>query len=329
MKLTGRTYLVTGGTGFIGASLIPALLDEGIRVRCLDNDSRGSQLRLAASASKVEFVEGDVRDPAAVEQAVQGVDGVIHLAYVNGTESFYTRPELVLEVAVKGVMNLLDACLAANVREFILASSSEVYQTPPHVPTSELVPLSVPDPLNPRFSYGGGKIIAELLTVNYGRKYFDRILIFRPHNVFGPDMGRDHVIPQLILRLIELAAEVPEGVIELPIQGTGEETRAFVYIDDFVDGVMRLLARGEHLNVYNVGSDQQTTIAELAQAIAACYGRSIRLIPGPRPPGATLHRCPDIGKIRELGYNPHVSLRDGLERTVRWYVENEARKSKA
>ena len=83
----------------------------------------------------------------------------------------------------------------------VLASSSEVYQTPPQVPTDESAPLVVPDPLNPRYSYGGGKIISELMAINYGRKYFERVLIFRPHNVYGPDMGFEHVIPQFALRL--------------------------------------------------------------------------------------------------------------------------------
>ena len=88
-----------------------------------------------------------------------------------------------------------------GVRSLVLASSSEVYQTPPHVPTDESAPLVVPDPTNPRYSYGGGKIISELMAINYGRKFFDRVLIFRPHNVYGPDMGCEHVIPQFALRL--------------------------------------------------------------------------------------------------------------------------------
>src|SRR5205823_3221688 len=132
-------------------------------------------------------------------------------AYVNGTEFFYSKPHLVLEVAVKGMMNVVDACLQIGVRDLVLASSSEVYQTAPVVPTDESAPLSVPDPLNPRYSYGGGKIIAELLAINYGRTHFDRVSIFRPHNCYGPDMGREHVIPQLASRLGEALVAAPEG----------------------------------------------------------------------------------------------------------------------
>ena len=138
-------------------------------------------------------------------QAAAGVDEIHHLAYVNGTEFFYSAPELVLDVGVRGMINVIDACRANSVGTLVLASSSEVYQTPPHTPTDETAPLVVPDPLNPRFSYGGGKIISELMAINYGRKDFERVLIFRPHNVYGPDMGFEHVIPQFCRRLQDAA----------------------------------------------------------------------------------------------------------------------------
>ncbi len=175
--------LVTGGSGFIGSALVKALVRDGHAVRVLDDNSRGAPRRLADVAKDVEFIGGDVRDAAAVAGAVRGVDEVHHLAFVNGTEFFYSQPDLVLDVGVKGMVNVIDACRAANVRNLVLASSSEVYQSPPQVPTDESAPLIVPDPTNPRYSYGGGKIISELMALNYGRKHFDRVLIFRPHNV--------------------------------------------------------------------------------------------------------------------------------------------------
>src|SRR4051794_6989870 len=161
MNVKGRKYLVTGGTGFIGRGLVAGLLRVGAKVRTLDNDSRGSAQSLGELSKDVEIMTGDIRELDTVKGAVAGVDGVCHLAFINGTEYFYTIPERILEVAVKGMMNVIDACLAHGVGELCVASSSEVYQTPPAVPTREDVPLSVPDPLNPRFSYGGGKIISE------------------------------------------------------------------------------------------------------------------------------------------------------------------------
>src|SRR6476659_6057999 len=236
--------LVTGGSGFIGSALVKALLKDGDAVRVLDDNSRGAPRRLAGVERDIEFLAGDVRDAGIVHKAVHGVDEVHHLAFVNGTEFFYSAPELVLDVGVKGMVNVIDACRASNVRRLVLASSSEVYQTPPKVPTDETAPLTVPDPTNPRYSYSGGKIISALMAINYGRKFFDRVLIFRPHNVYGPDMGFEHVIPQFALRLKKAAAQHASGKLSFEIQGDGSQTRSFCHIDDLVRGVMVMRAKG-------------------------------------------------------------------------------------
>ena len=193
-----KKYLITGGAGFIGAALVHRLVREGHQVRVLDNNSRGSMLRLASIKRQIEFIEGDIRDFETCLQAVTGVDAVCHLAFINGTKHFYSHPDLVLDVGVKGITNIIDSCLQQQVGNLFVASSSEVYQIPPVIPTDESAPLSIPDPLNPRYSYAGGKIIAELMALNHGRKNFDRVVVFRPHNVYGEDMGWDHVIPEFI-----------------------------------------------------------------------------------------------------------------------------------
>ena len=320
--MTARRILVTGGSGFIGSALVKRLLREGAGVRVLDDNSRGAPRRLADVADDIEFIAGDIRDAAAVAGVVQGVDEVHHLAYVNGTEFFYNAPELVLDVGVKGMINVIDACRSHGVGMLVLASSSEVYQTPPHIPTDETAPLVVPDPLNPRYSYGGGKIISELMAINYGRKHFERVLIFRPHNVYGPDMGFEHVIPQLALRLKQAIADRPDGVVPFPIQGTGQETRSFCFVDDLVEGVMAMRTGGAHLGIYHVGTTEEVTIADLAARIAAWAGRTIAVVPGHAPEGATQRRCPDISKLAGLGYKPQVPLADGLPPTLRWYFDN-------
>ncbi len=319
-----KTYVVTGGTGFIGSALVRRLVREGHRVRVFDDNSRGAVRKLGDAAAAIEHFPGDIRDPRAVKGVICGADCVCHLAYVNGTEFFYSKPELVLDVAVKGMINVIDACVEHGVRELVLASSSEVYQTPPVVPTPENVPLSVPDVLNPRYSYGGGKIISELMLINYGRKFLSRAVIFRPHNAYGPDMGREHVIPQFIERMAALVAESRRisDVIDFPIQGSGRETRAFVYISDLIDGVLRVLEQGEHLGIYHIGTNVETTIADLAHAVAHCFGREIRVVPGELRPGGPLQRCPDITRMCELGYQPRVSLAEGLAATVDWYRRN-------
>jgi nucleoside-diphosphate-sugar epimerase len=228
-----KRILVTGGTGFLGSSLVRYLIQRGCTIRVLDDDSRGNVGRLQDIRSDFEFVSGDVRDPEAVRRATKGVDAVAHLAFVNGTEFFYSKPELVLEIAVKGALNTLEAAIAENVEDYYLMSSSEVYQTPPTVPTDESAPFSIPDPLNPRYSYGGGKIISELLAINYGRKRFKRLVIVRPHNAYGPNMGNEHVIPQFALRIREAAKQHLTGSVPLSIQGDGTQTRSFIYVSDF------------------------------------------------------------------------------------------------
>ena len=318
IELAGRKILVTGGTGFIGSALVRALVHHGAQVRCLDNNSRGATERLGDVLERVELVVGDVRDPATVARATRGVESVCHLAYINGTEFFYDRPELILEVAVKGMMNVLDACLAEGVRDLIVASSSEVYQNAAQIPTPEDVPLVVPDVTNPRFSYGGGKIVSELLAFNYGRKHFDRVLIFRPHNVYGPNMGEEHVIPQFAVRMRRAFADTA-GKIVFPIQGTGLETRAFMYIDDFTEGLVRVIERGEHLNVYNIGVPGEVTIAKVAHLVAACFGREIEIEPGKLLPGSTARRSPDTTKLQGLGFTPVTSIEAGISKTVAWY----------
>jgi nucleoside-diphosphate-sugar epimerase len=311
--------LVTGGSGFIGSALVKALLRAGANVRVLDDNSRGHPRRLADVKNDIEFVAGDIRDAAAVASAAKGLDEVHHLAFVNGTEFFYTQPDLVLDVGLRGMLNVIDACRAHGIGKLILASSSEVYQTPPQIPTDETAPLTVPDVQNPRYSYGAGKLISEVLAVNFGRKYFERVLIFRPHNVYGPDMGNEHVIPQLALRLQALAKSKPSGRLAFQIQGTGEETRSFCFVDDLVAGVLIMRDRGEHLGVYHVGTADEISIADLVRRIAACAKRDVEIVPGSLQPGGTMRRCPDISKLAKLGYKPRVLLDRGLPLTLDWY----------
>jgi nucleoside-diphosphate-sugar epimerase len=317
--VSASKILVTGGSGFIGSGLVKALVQAGVRVRVLDDNSRGRPRRLAEVENDIEFIGGDIRDAEAVTRATKGMDEVHHLAFVNGTEFFYSQPDLVLDVGVRGMINVIDACRAQNVGRLILASSSEVYQTPPQIPTDESAPLSVPDVLNPRYSYGGGKLISELMAINFGRKYFERVLIFRPHNVYGPDMGWEHVVPQFALRLKALADKQPQGPLRFDIQGTGEETRSFCFVDDLVAGVMVMRDKGEHLGIYHVGTTEEVAIADVARRIAAQAGRAIEIVPGKLAAGGTPRRCPDISKLSGLGYKPRVPLDEGLKPTVDWY----------
>lgn len=311
-------HLITGGAGFIGSALAHRLVAEGHEVVVLDRFSRGKAHRLPIEA---DVFHGDVRDSEAVLRAGKGCDTIWHLAYVQGTQTFYADPKDVIDVALKGIVNVLDVCERAREKpELFLVSTSEVYQNPPAgmFPTDETVPLSVPDVTNPRYSYGGGKIASEIATLAYAQAgHLSRAVIVRPHNIYGPDMGWEHVIPEFAGRMMEIDPRARA----FPIQGTGEETRSFCHISDCIDGLMTLLEHGEDRNVYHLGNPgEEHTISDLARMVAAQFGRKIDVIPGALPKGSPTRRLPDITKLRALGWEPRVSLAEGLPDTVIWYA---------
>ncbi len=302
--------LVTGGGGFIGRGIVSKLVLLGACVRVLDNNSRGNSFGLPEN---VEYINGDIRDFSIVDSAFSGIDTVFHFAYINGTENFYKRPGLVVDVALKGLVNTIDAAKIHNVKNYIFASSSEVYQTPDIIPTPEDVSLVVPNPFNPRYTYGGGKIIGELAVI-HSLPEDCRKIIMRPHNVYGPNMGYEHVIPQLTEKILMSS--------DVEVYGGGRSKRAFCFIDDAVDGIVLAAIYGAGPGIYNVGSDElEISIADLAFMIADILGIDINIKEVPSPSGEAERRCPDISALKKLGYEPKVSLGDGLRRTVNWYKE--------
>ena len=318
-----KHYLVTGGSGFLGAALCRRLVRSGAKVRVLDNHWRGHPRRLQDIAGDIEMVVGDIRDPDAVSGATEGVDAVIHMSAVNGTRFFYEQPELVVDVAIRGILNVIDACRRHGVGNLVVASSSEAYQSPPLVPTPEDVPLVVPDVMNARYSYGGSKLASELIAINYGRTGFERVAIFRPHNVYGPDMGFEHVIPELVLKAEAAVAAAPKaGPVPFPIKGDGLQTRAFIHVDDFTEGLVTVIDKGEHLGIYHIGNPQELAMADLARAILGEFGREPAFVHEAAFAGETRRRCPDITRIKGLGWSPRISLAEGLPGVVAWYRSN-------
>jgi nucleoside-diphosphate-sugar epimerase len=311
MKKKTKTFLVTGGTGFIGSNICKMLIKEGHKVLIYDNNSRGSLSKISIIKKKIVFIKGDIRDKKKVFQSIKKVNAVIHLAYINGTKYFYTKPDLILDIAVKGIVNILDGCKKYNVKELYLASSSEVYQTPIKVPTDENEMLKIPDIYNSRYSYGGGKIISELMSLHYGKKFFKKLVIFRPHNVYGPNMGNEHVVPELINRFRTLKGK------KFTIQGTGNEIRSFIYIDDFIEGIRLLIKKGKHLNIYNIGTSEKVMIKQLVNKLSKIFNKKIILNKINLQKGGTKIRVPNISKIKKLGFRPKYNLSSGLKMTVK------------
>lgn len=310
--------LITGGAGFIGSALAERLLAEGHDVVILDDFSSGKHERVDHFGAPV--VDADIRDRGAVMTAARGCDSVLHFAYIQGTKNFYRMPSEILSVAIEGMTSVLSACRATGIRELMLVSSAEAHQSEV-IPTPEDTPLTVPDVFNPRFSYGGGKIACELIaSAAHFDKHLDRLMIVRPHNVIGPDMSADHIVPDLAKRMNTLIRDyAPNITIPLRIQGDGSETRSYTYIDDAVDQFMLVLNRAGSHGAYHVGSRDERTTAEVAREIAKCYDREIALVRTPLRWGSPLRRQPAMDFLDGLSYTPKTAFPEAIAKTVEWY----------
>ncbi len=313
-------FLITGGAGFLGYHTVAALADAGHQVVAADDFSRGSQdkdLTALAARPKVSLRKADLLQPGAWDSIDGQFDAVIHFAAINGTRHFYERPYEVLDANISLVIEMLRWHRRSRQRgRIVFTSSSETYAGTAGVPipTPETVALTVEDMCNPRWSYATSKIAGEALVINYGRTAGVPFVVIRPHNIYGPRMGHDHVIPQFAARILQ--KEDP-----FVISG-GDNTRAFCFVQDFVRGtVLAAATDGADGHVINLGDDrEETRITDLADLMFRVAGVSPGVLVRDAPPGSTMRRCPDISKARRmLGYEPQVRLRAGLEATFRWY----------
>jgi UDP-glucose 4-epimerase len=316
-----KKIAITGGAGFIGAYLVRKFVSLDYDVVAIDNFMRGTPERLSSIEGQFEMATVDICDKEQLVNATKGCAAIFHLAAINGTENFYKIPDKILEVGVKGVMNIMDACYENGIKELVIASSAEAYQDPETIPTPESVILKVPDPSNPRYSYGASKLISEVIAFNYYRDHFTKLQIFRPHNIYGPDMGTKHVIPQFVLRLLDLLkdAGTKNEPINFDIQGDGLETRAFCYIDDLVDALVTMYLKGGHREIYHLGNPEEVSILEVVDAVFANTDHPYKIVEQPLTTGSVKRRCPSIDKIKALGYEPKVMLKEGVKKTYDWY----------
>jgi UDP-glucose 4-epimerase len=297
-------YLVTGGTGFLGRAIVTKLLGQGHYVKVLDNNFRGN-LSILPSSLSLEVIQGDIRDPECVEAAGHGIDSIIHLAFINGTRHFYEQPGLVVDVGIRGMLNVAESARKNGVEELVLFSTSETYQSPRLIPTPEDVPLVVPDVLNPRYSYGGAKIASELILVNYCTSFLKSWRIIRPHNIYGPKMGDDHVIPNLI-------SKIKQNDRSISIQGDGKQTRSFCHVKDFVSAFDLVIRPSTPDGIYNIGVESEIQIMDLTKMLIRLMGKDLSVEVTSGNIGETIRRCPDISKIRNLGFKPKIDLENGL-----------------
>ncbi len=316
--------LITGGGGFIGLHLALALAKKGYGIVLADNFSRAVKDRALmdlADRFDVRIIDANLLSLDSALTLGRDFSFIYHLAAIIGVRHVLARPYAVLSDNVALTANVLAlAREQKGLKRFIFASSSEVtagahqYLNTP-VPTPETTPLALTDIAHPRTSYMLSKIYGEAMCHQAGVPF----TIIRPHNVYGPRMGMAHVIPEVLKRSHDLKDGSNLDVASV------EHRRAFCYVDDAVEMIFRLSAAAGALGgTFNVGDQAaEISVGDLARMILSVVGRNARINPLPPTPESPARRCPDMRRtIAVTGYEPVVSLADGVRRTYDWYRSN-------
>ncbi|MEU6715926.1 NAD-dependent epimerase/dehydratase family protein [Nonomuraea sp. NPDC046802] len=310
--------LLLGGAGFIGLHLARRLSADGHAVTVVDDFSRGRRDEALAELD-VEVRSADLTDPAAYAGIEPGWDQIYMLAAVVGVRNVESDPARVIRVNTLALMHLLD-WLRPGERLFF-ASTSEAYAGSVSVglapvPTPETVPLVIEDVGSPRYTYAISKLLGESAVLHTARAKGFEAVIGRFHNVYGPRMGADHVIPELSLR-------AARGEDPFTLYGA-DQSRAFCYVDDAVEAMVRLMAEPQAMGrIVHIGNDAETNIGDLAKLVLRVAGVSPAIQHVPAPAGSVARRCPDLTVLRELtGYEPRVALEEGVRKTYTWYRES-------
>jgi dTDP-glucose 4,6-dehydratase len=299
--------VVAGGAGFIGSNLCRQLVDRGDEVLCLDNlvTGRLENLRELLRRTNFTLMETDVCEPLRVGGRV---DAVLHLASPASPADFARLPLEILAAGSTGTRNLLELAGERRAR-FLLASTSEVYGDPVVHPQPESYRGNV-NPIGPRSVYDEAKRFAEAMTAAYHRARGVDVRIVRIFNTYGPGLRPDdgRVMSNFVTQAL---AGRP-----LTVYGDGSQTRSFCYVDDEVRGILTVLD-STHLGPVNVGNPSETTVLDLARLVVGVVGGPSDVVFEALPKDDPARRCPEIGLARSLGWEPRVSLEDGVAATVR------------
>ncbi len=316
--------LITGGAGFIGFFLAKHLAEQGQNVTICDNLFRGKkdeEFNALLEQPDVRFIQADLTEPDQLGKLETNYDYVYHLAAINGTKYFYEIPHTVLRVNTLSTINILDWFVQSKCKKILFSSSSEAYaslggSSQLQYPTPEDIPLAVTDIFNPRWSYGGSKLIGELFFVNYARQFRRRMSIVRYTNIYGPRMGYEHVMSEFMMRLLKK---------ESPFKIFGAEpTRTFCYVEDAIRATRLVMESDKTDNqILNIGTDkEEISMLNLARRMFDLFGFHPKVEIHPAPQGSVMRRCPDISKLHRLtGFESKVKLDEGLRQTYAWYKE--------
>ncbi len=310
MTSTRKRILVTGGAGFLGSHLCERLVGAGHDVLCVDNYFTGSKDNVASLIANPHFelMRHDVCFPLYVE-----VDEIYNLACPASPIHYQHDPVQTTKTSVSGAINMLG--LAKRLRAKIFQSStSEVYGDPNVHPQTEEYRGNV-NPIGPRACYDEGKRCAETLFFDYHRQHKLRIRVARIFNTYGPRMHPNdgRVVSNFIVQALKNEP--------ITLYGDGKQTRAFCYVDDLIEGFVRLMGAADDVTgPINLGNPVETTVAELARKIIELTGSRSKLVHRPLPVDDPVQRCPDIGRAKSiLGWEPKVPLETGLKRTIAFF----------
>lgn len=302
--------LITGGAGFLGSHLCDNLVKRGYHVTCVDNFLTGSPDNIAhlTGNPRFKFIRHDVTTDLYIPGPL---DAVLHFASPASPRDYLEHPIKTLKVGALGTHKMLGLAKAKKAR-FLIASTSEVYGDPQVHPQPEEYWGHV-NPVGPRGVYDEAKRFAEAMAMAYHRAHGVAVRIARIFNTYGPRMQKrdGRAVPEFISAALENKP--------IPVFGAGHQTRSFCYIDDEVDGLLRLLF-SKHVGPINIGNPSEITILEIAQAIIQLTGSKSRIVHKPLPVDDPKIRQPDITKARTLlGWRPRVALRDGLKKTIAYF----------
>jgi UDP-glucose 4-epimerase len=307
--------LVTGGAGFIGSHLVEALLEQGHRVRVLDNFSTGNAENLLSVRDRIEVVEGDITDPHDARTAMRGVDFVFHQAALASVPRSVADPIATHRACVDGTINVLMAAKDARVRRVVYAASSSAYGNSARLPKSESDP---PSPLSP---YAAAKLAGEHYCTAFSEVYGLETVRLRYFNVFGPRQTPDSPYAAVIPLFIRAMTQGKSPLIF----GDGDQSRDFTFVDDVVQANMKAAETPDiGGRLYNVACGRQTSLLQLVAILNQLLGTRIAPTHGKPRTGDVKHSLADIERARtDLGYRPTTEMREGLQRCLAWWQQRE------
>jgi len=318
-----KTYLITGGAGFIGSSLSERLIKEGNRVVAIDNfcdfynpTIKENNVKELIKNSNFKLYRNDIRDRESVKKIFEenNIDIVMHLAAMAGVRPSIENPVLYQEVNCMGTQNILEEMKAHNVKNLVMASSSSVYGNCKEVPFKEN--MIVDFAISP---YAATKKANEVMTHVYHKLFDMNVIMLRFFTVYGPKQRPDLAINKFTRLMLEDK--------EIPMFGDGTNSRDYTYIDDIVDGIIRSCNYVENNNdvyeILNLGNSSPVSLKEMINTIGQAIGVEPKIKQLPMQPGDVDRTFADISKAKKLiGYNPKTSFKEGIENFVEWYKIN-------